>query len=46
VPGDWTNAGEANFSQNVLNGFIRLKNLLIQHLVSVDVTNFRVLNSR
>ncbi len=46
VPGDWTNAGEANFSQNVLNGFIRLKNLLIQHLVSEDVTNFRVLNSR
>jgi hypothetical protein len=40
-----TNANDKDFSESLLAGFVHLKNDLIKHLVSLGVTNFKVMDS-
>jgi lysophospholipase L1-like esterase len=43
--GHCTNANDADYKSLLVSGFVRLKNELIKHLVSLGVTNFKVMDS-
>ncbi len=43
--GHCTNANDSDYQSQLMSGFVRLKNELIKHLVSLGVTNFKVMDS-